>query len=236
MPLLNRPGVDVSHLEFFVARAQIPRDVQLCAMRFRATPRTEHRTNALLVPFPTDAPAAARAQDVVRVGDLNDGYSELFLDLARNFLTTDRDDESDRDDDSATPLDVVEEQNTNALPCARKIAVRVCADWTELLQFREKNFRLSKTLKPILQVTSTQMCSHARSLHVIMCRQPCLFFFVLCSITIRMDTPLLSVFSTLSPMSRSSSSSRLRFQFRTKSTMLSLYLHSRVRHPLQHLL
>jgi hypothetical protein len=152
MPLLNRPGVDVSHLEFFVARAQVPRDVQLCAMRFRATPRTEHRTNALLVPFPTDAPAAARAQDVVRVGDLNDGYSELFLDLARNFI--DDDDHADDDDDESGTLAAPDDDTGVSLPCARKVAVRVCSDWNELLQFREKGFRLSKTLKPILQVMS----------------------------------------------------------------------------------
>lgn len=148
MPLLNRAGVDVSHVEFFVARAQVPRDVQMCAMRFRASPRTEHRSNALIVPFPIDAPAAARAHDVVRVGDLNDGYSELFLDLSRNFLS---DEDDDADDDNTSDA-AVAPSSSASLPNVRKVAVRVCADWNELLIFREKGFRLSKTLKPILQV------------------------------------------------------------------------------------
>jgi tetratricopeptide (TPR) repeat protein len=152
MPLLNRSGVSVSGVEFFVARSQSPRDVQLCAMRFTGVATA--RTNALIVPFPSDAPAAERVEQV-RVGDLRDGYSELFDDLARACAADDDADDGDESLSSArapapvpapAPAPVVAASGS-----ARKVAVRVCADFEQLVEFREKGFRLSKTLKPLLQ-------------------------------------------------------------------------------------
>jgi hypothetical protein len=228
MPLLNRPGIDVSHVEFFVARSQMPRDVQLCAMRFRASPRTEHRSNALIVPFPIDAPAAARAHEVVRVGDLNDGYSELFLDLSRNFLT-DHDDDDDNDHSSdASSSNAVD---SSSLPTVRKVAVRVCADWNELLNFREKGFRLSKTLKPILQVSQTKSST-------ISIGDRFLFFFCFLFFSIIIPTVMhsLSVFwISIRSLRNSSSSLHSRFRFLMRSMMLYLFRLSLVHHLLRHL-
>ena len=154
MVLFNDSNVKVEDVEVFVAQCSIPKRVQFSVLSchtFVPSSSDSQRPlqTTLIIPFPS--PENAKRHSMVRVADLRQSFPEFLDDVRQSFaLHLEPTADNSADVDNSRHVSLTSSSTSSTTPAIK--GVRVVTSFSDLVNYKDLGFHLSKKLFPLLEV------------------------------------------------------------------------------------